>query len=601
MAKNKSRKWDVNEIKSQLTSVKTELKNGVFIFSKQMTISEVAQKMNKSASEIVGHFFKRGKMFNLNHTLGEEEIAELCLEFGYDFQKENEINAANFMEKIVIVDDKKDLEWRPPIITIMGHVDHGKTSLLDKIRKSNVASSEAGGITQHTGAYQVSHKNKLITFLDTPGHEAFTGMRARGAKITDIIILVVAADDGVMPQTIEAINHAKAAEVPVIVFVNKMDKVNKDPERVKSDLSGYDIVSEEWGGDIQFVYGSALTGKGIEDLLTAITLQAEMMELKANKNRYPIGFVIEAKMDKGRGALATIIVQNGTLYERDFIVAGSKYGKIRTMESTTGQRVEKAEPGTPVVITGLNYLPEAGDKFFGFLDEKFAKELAEEKAFQDKQDVLKLKNSFQTESDVKVINIIIKADVSGVSEAIKNSLSKLQNEDAVVNVIHSSPGEVSKADILLASASNAIIYSFNLKVSDSIMQFAKEQKVDVRSYNIIYKIIEEIEAMIKGMKAPKYESKLIGEATVLQVFFYSKVGNIAGCVVNSGLVRSKCSVQVFRKNKKIHEGKLDSLKIQKNDVAEVKNGHEFGCHIRKFNDVEPDDVLKFFEEVLVEG
>lgn len=600
MDKNKKRKSNVNEIKSKMVNVKTELKDGVFIFSGPMTIVEFSQKIGKATSEVVAHFFRQGKMFNLNFTLGEEEIAELCLEYGYDFQKENQINASNFMEKIIIEDKAEDLEARPPIITIMGHVDHGKTTLLDRIRKANVVASESGGITQHTGSYQVKYKKKYITFLDTPGHEAFTSMRARGAKLTDIVILVVAADDGVMPQTVEAIHHAKAAKVPMIVFVNKMDKVGKDPERVKAELSKHDVVTEEWGGDAQFVYGSGQTGEGIEQLFEAINVLSEILELKANKNRYPIGVVVESRLDKGRGSLAVVIIQNGTLYSRDFIVAGSKYGKIRTMESTNGEKLSFAEPGTPVVITGLNYMPEAGDKFFGFSDEKFAKQLAEEKAFNDKQENLKQRNAIVFEAGISVINIIIKTDVHGTSEAIKSSLEKLKNDEAAINVIHSSAGEVSKADILLASASSAIIYAFGIKVPESLNQFAKEQKVEIRSSSIIYTIIEEVNAMLKGLKAPKYETRFIGQAQILKIFFYSKVGNIAGCLAIDGKIKSGSKVQIIRKGKIIHDGRLDSLKSGSNEIKEVVNGREFGCHIRKFEDIQVDDIIKAYEEILIE-
>ncbi|UVD81811.1 translation initiation factor IF-2 [Mycoplasma iguanae] len=600
MAKNKIRKSNVNEIKSKMVSVKTELKDGVFTFSGPMTIMEFSQKINKTAPEIIMYFFQKGKMLNVNHTLSEEDIAELCFEFGYDFKKETEINASNFMDEIEIEDDIKDLTPRPPIITIMGHVDHGKTTLLDKIRKANVASSESGGITQHTGSYQVIHKKKSITFLDTPGHEAFTAMRARGAKVTDIVVLVVAADDGVMPQTIEAISHAKAAKVPIIVFVNKMDKPSRDPEKVKAELSTHDVVTEEWGGDTQFIYGSGQTAEGIKELFDAIHVLSEILELKANKNRHPIGVVIESRLDKGRGALATVIVQNGTLYSRDFIVAGSKYGKIRTMESTSGQKIEAAEPGMPVVITGLNYLPEAGDKFFGFSDEKFAKRIAEEKAFSEKRRNLNEKNAISFEEGTKVINVIIKSDVHGTSEAIKGALEKLKNDEAAVNVIHASAGEISKSDVLLASASSAIIYGFNLRVSESIRQFAKEQKVEIKNYSIIYKIIEELELMLKGLKAPKYEKKFMGEAQILKIFFYSKVGNIAGCVATSGKIKANSRVEIWRKKKLIFDGKLDSLKSGPNEIKEAANGHEFGCHINKFNQIEEGDIIKAYEEVLVE-
>ncbi|WGI36379.1 translation initiation factor IF-2 [Mesomycoplasma lagogenitalium] len=600
MAKKINRKSNLEEIKSQLVSVKTELKDGIFIFTGPMTIAEFTEKIKKPANEVVAMFFKKGKMYNLNHSLSEEEIAELCLEYGFDFQKETEINASNFMDEIEIFDEEKEMQLRAPIITIMGHVDHGKTTLLDKIRKTNVADGEAGGITQHTGAYQIEFQNRKITFLDTPGHEAFTEMRSRGAKITDIVVLVVAADDGVMPQTIEAISHAKNANVPIIVFVNKMDKQNTDIEKLKSELSVHNIMSEEWGGDNMFIYGSGKTGKGISELFEAINLQADILDLKANRNRYPIGTVVESRLDKGKGAIATLIIQNGTLYPRDFIVAGSKYGKIRTMEDSNGKPLEKAYPGTPVVITGLNYIPLAGDRFFGFTDEKFAKNLAEEKAFTDKQTILKERNSVSFEDGIKLVNIIIKSDVFGTSEAIKSSLEKLKNDEAVVNVVHSSVGEVTKADILLAQASNAIIYAFNSNVPSSIKQFANQEKIEIKEYSVIYKIIEEVEALLKGFKAPKYEERKIGEALVLKLFYYSKVGYIAGSTMLDGKFKSGCKVKVLRKNKIIHTGKLDSLRKGPNDVKEVASGMEFGCHIAKFDDIQVDDIIQAFEEVLIE-
>ena len=372
-----------DEIKNQLVDIKVELKDGVFIFTGPMSVNEFAKRINKSTNEILTNLFKKGIMYTLNSILSEEEIAEICFEYGFDFKKEIELNESNFMDHFEINDDQKDLVPRPPIITIMGHVDHGKTTLIDKIRKSNITSTEAGGITQHTGAYQVNHKKRLITFLDTPGHEAFTAMRLNGAKVTDIVILVVAADDGVMPQTVEAIDHAKAAKVPIIVFINKMDKPNADPEKVKGDLSKHDILAEDWGGDTTFIYGSALTGQGIEDLFEAIILQADILNLRANKNRSPIGTVIEANILTGKGTIATLMITNGTIYKRDFIVAGSNFGRIKTLLSIEGKEIESAGPGTPVIITGLNYLPKSGDKFLGFEDEKFAKKLANKLAFSD--------------------------------------------------------------------------------------------------------------------------------------------------------------------------------------------------------------------------
>ena len=591
-----------DQIKTQLIDVKVELKDGVFIFTGPMSVGEFAKRINKPATEILTTFFKKGKLYNLNSTLSEEEIAEICFEYGYDFKKEIELNESNFMDHFTIDDEDRNLETRPPIITIMGHVDHGKTTLIDYIRKSNVASGEAGGITQHTGAYQVEHQNKMITFLDTPGHEAFTAMRAHGAKVTDIVILVVAADDGVMPQTREAIDHALAADVPIIVFVNKMDKHQANPEKVKSDLAAIDIVCEEWGGSYHFVYGSALKGEGIDQLFEAILVQAEFMDLKANVNRSPIGTVIEAHVDIGKGTVATLMVTNGTILKRDFIVAGSNYGRIKTLLTVTGEEIESAGPGTPVIITGLNYLPKSGDKFLGFEDEKFAKKLATKKAFADKQNELNTKNiTIQqlSQEDKQILNIIIKSDVQGTAEAIRYSLSQLNNEDAIVNIIRYSSGNVSKSDILLAKASNSMIFAFNLKVDAGVQAMADQEKVTIRTSGIIYEIIDEVKKILKSFSAPKYQEVIQGEALIQKIFYYSKVGNIAGCLVTSGEIRANAKMRLFRAGKLIHQGILESLQHGKDQIKKVKNGREFGTHIKGFNEIEEGDVIQTYDEVLI--
>ena len=591
-----------DQIKTQLIDVKVELKDGVFIFTGPMSVGEFAKRINKPATEILTTFFKKGKLYNLNSTLSEEEIAEICFEYGYDFKKEIELNESNFMDHFTIDDEDRNLETRPPIITIMGHVDHGKTTLIDYIRKSNVASGEAGGITQHTGAYQVEHQNKMITFLDTPGHEAFTAMRAHGAKVTDIVILVVAADDGVMPQTREAIDHALAADVPIIVFVNKMDKHQANPEKVKSDLAAIDIVCEEWGGSYHFVYGSALKGEGIDQLFEAILVQAEFMDLKANVNRSPIGTVIEAHVDIGKGTVATLMVTNGTILKRDFIVAGSNYGRIKTLLTVTGEEIESAGPGTPVIITGLNYLPKSGDKFLGFEDEKFAKKLATKKAFADKQNELNTKNiTIQqlSQEDKQILNIIIKSDVQGTAEAIRYSLSQLNNEDAIVNIIRYSSGNVSKSDILLAKASNSMIFAFNLKVDAGVQAMADQEKVTIRTSGIIYEIIDEVKKILKSFSAPKYQEVIQGEALIQKIFYYSKVGNIAGCLVTSGEIRANAKMRLFRAGKLIHQGILESLQHGKDQIKKVENGREFGTHIKGFNEIEEGDVIQTYDEVLI--
>ncbi len=601
MSKIKSKRIsNDDEIKSQLVDIKVELKDGVFIFTGPMSVNEFAKRINKSTNEILTNLFKKGIMYTLNSILSEEEIAEICLEYGFDFQKEIELNESNFMDHFEINDDQKDLVPRPPIITIMGHVDHGKTTLIDKIRKSNITSTEAGGITQHTGAYQVNHKKRLITFLDTPGHEAFTAMRLNGAKVTDIVILVVAADDGVMPQTIEAIDHAKAAKVPIIVFINKMDKTNADPEKVKGDLSKYDILAEDWGGDTTFIYGSGLTGQGIEDLFEAIILQADILDLKANKNRSPIGTVIEANILTGKGTIATLMITNGTIYKRDFIVAGSNFGRIKTLLNIEGKEIESAGPGTPVIITGLNYLPKSGDKFLGFEDEKFAKKLANKKAFSDKQNELINKNiNLNNASDKKIINLIIKSDVQGTAEAIKYSLSKLSNKDVIINIVRYSSGAITNSDILLAKASNAIIFAFNLKVDAAIRNQATQEKIIIKTSSIIYEIIEEVENIIKSYGEPEYEEIKVGEAVIQKIFFYSKVGNIAGCLTTHGVIKINTKMKLIRNGKVIHEGILETLQHGKDAIKKIEKGKEFGTHIKEFDDIKEGDIIETYENVLV--
>ncbi|QJG66878.1 translation initiation factor IF-2 [Mycoplasma phocoenae] len=601
MAKKQTRKSNLKDIKTHLKNSEVKLEDGVFRFIGAMTIGEFSNSIKVSPTEIITYFFKKGIMKAINTSLSEEDIAELCIEFGYDFVKADNVSAQNVVDSLILDTDEDRLVTRSPIVTIMGHVDHGKTTLIDQIRKANVVSTEFGGITQHTGAYQVQCNNKQITFLDTPGHEAFTEMRSRGARVTDIVILVVAADDGVKPQTQEAIDHSKAAGVPIIVFVNKMDKPHTDVEKVKSQLSESDIVCEEWGGDTQFVYGSALKNQGISELFEAIFLQAELLDLKAAPDREAIGTIIESRLDKGKGVVATLIVENGTLLPRDFIVAGSQYGKIRSLTDTEGNDIEKATPGMPCVITGLNSNPQSGDKFIGISDEKFAKKLAEEKKFLDKQKELNEKN-IQTNipEDVKVINVIIKSDVQGTAEALKNKISTLENEEAIVNVIRATNGDVTKADVSLASTCDAIIYGFNININESVKSYAESKQVQFKNYNVIYKIVEELEAKLKGLKEPVYEEIEIAEAIILQIFFYSKVGNIAGSKVVSGKVKANSKVKVFRKNKLIYEGVIDSLKREKNEAKSVDTGFEFGTHVKNFDDIQVDDTLKFYEDKLVE-
>lgn len=596
----KNRISNVDEVKNQLSDIKTEVKNGVFIFTNKMPLGEFAQKIGMNANDLIKRFLMKGKLYQINYVLDEEEIAEVCMERGLDFRKEQNIDAANFLHAVKFEDDEKSLVKRPPIITVMGHVDHGKTTLIDFIRKTKVAETESSGITQHTGAYQVVYKGNKITFIDTPGHEAFTEMRSRGAKITDIIILVVAADDGVMPQTREAIDHAKAADVPIIVFVNKIDKPNRDLERIKRELAECNVIVEEYGGDVQMVTGSALKGQGIEDLFEAISLLAQLLDLKANRSRYPVGTVIESKIDKGVGVVSTLIVENGSLYKGDFIVAGSSYGRVRSLKDATGKQMEHAHPGTPVVVTGLNNSPLAGDRFIGFQDEKFAKKLAEEKAQIDKNRALYDKSqTSEIEIGKKVFNVIIRSDVQGTAEAIKGKIDGMCNDEAMIKVIGAQAGQITNADLLLAQASDARIITFNVKPSAAIKQSAKQSGITIVNYSVIYKIIEDMEAHLKGQKAVVYEEKKIGSAHIIKVFFYSKVGAIAGCMMDEGVVKANCKVKVFRGRKMIHDGVIETLKRELNDAKEVEKGKDFGIHIKKFDDIKEDDILEFFEDVPV--
>ncbi|ENY69546.1 translation initiation factor IF-2 [Mycoplasmopsis arginini] len=597
--KNNKRTSNVENIKEKLNTVETKVQDGVFIFSGPMTVGDFSNKINQTAAKVLTYYFKKGIMKTINTFLNEDEIAELCLNYDLDFKKEETVDAENLFDKLEVINDPKDLFSRPPIVTIMGHVDHGKTTLIDQIRKSNILSTEFGGITQHTGAYQVEYNGRKITFLDTPGHEAFTEMRSRGAKVTDIVIIVVAADDGVKPQTVEAIDHAKAANVPIIIFVNKMDKPGADVERIKSQLSEHDIVCEEWGGQNQFIYGSAMLNQNIDLLLESIFLQADLLDLKANLNRDPFGTIIESKIDKGRGVVSTVIVENGTLLPRDFIVAGGQYGNIRSLTSVEGKPLTKVLPGTPCVITGLNKNPLSGDRFIVISDEKFAKKLAEEKSFINKQKELSEKNSFSIKDGQKTLNIIIKTDVQGTAEAIKQTLSKLRNDEISLNVIRATAGELTKADLLLAETSNSRVYLFNINASSEIKKLAENKKIKIASHNIIYKIVEELEAIMNTLKEPVYEERQIGLASVIQLFFYSKVGTIAGCKMLEGQVKEFCKVEVFRKGKSIYKGSISSLKREKNDVKVVEKGFDFGTHIKDFDKIEVDDELKFYEDVLV--
>ncbi|MGY5139181.1 translation initiation factor IF-2 [Mycoplasmopsis gallinarum] len=596
MDKNKRIKNE-ETVKSQLIDVKTEVKDGVFIFTNKMPIAEFAQKIGINPNDIIKKFLMQGKPYTLNRVLEEEEIAELCLDYNLDFKKEESVNVGNFLNKVKFDDNEKDLRKKPPVVTVMGHVDHGKTTLIDYIRKTKVAQSESSGITQHTGAYQVNHKGNKITFIDTPGHEVFTEMRQRGAKITDVIILVVAADDGVMPQTKEAIQHAKEANVPLIVFVNKMDKPTKNVEKIKYELLENEVVLEEYNGDVPVAYGSAKTGQGIDELLEAIILMTDLLDLKANPMRYPSGTVIESKVDKGIGTVATVIIENGTMFKGDFIVAGSSYGRVKSMIDATGTRLESAGPSTPVIISGLNTVPLAGDRFIGFEDEKFAKKLAQEKSQIDKNQELFLKSSnVAANDDKKIINIIIRSDVHGTAEALKTSIDGMSNDDAKIRVILANAGQVSNSDLLLAQTSNAIIVNFNIKPSANIRQSAKTQGIKMIYDNVVFNIVEEMKKLLDAEKTIVYEERKIGTAHVIKVFTYSKVGTIAGALVDEGVVRAGAKVKVFRKGKMIHKGVIETLKRELNDAKEVEKGKDFGTHIKDFNDIKEDDVFEFLED-----
>ncbi|MDE5856654.1 MAG: translation initiation factor IF-2 [Anaeroplasmataceae bacterium] len=564
-----------------------------------MTVSDVASGMGKTNAQIIMKLMQAGIVANQNQTIDRETIELVALEFGYELKDEVITDVTRF-DEIVVEDDEASLVSRPPVVTIMGHVDHGKTTLLDTIRSSRVARGEAGGITQHIGAYQVTHKGFPITFIDTPGHAAFTQMRARGAQITDIVVLVVAADDGVMPQTEEAIAHAQAAGCPIIVAVNKMDKPSANPDRVMEELTKFNLVPEAWGGDTIFVPISALQGTGVDQLLEMIQLVAEMKELKANPKRLAMGSVIEAQLDKGRGPLATFLVQNGTLKIGDVVVCGDTWGRIRTMEDDRHQRFNSVTPSKAVSVTGLNAVPLAGDKFMVFNDEKTARDTAEARANRKKnadaaaRKATSLEDLFKrTDADTtKELNLIIKGDVQGSVEALKASLEKLNIEDLKVNIIRATVGTITDTDVSLAEASNAIIIGFNVRPMASVRNEAATKKVEIRLYNIIYNVLNDIEASLKGMLDPVYEEVVIGQAEVRSIFKNSKVGTIAGCYVTDGCIERNSLVRVLREGIVVFEGKLGSLKRFKDDAKEVRQGYECGLTIENYNDIKEMDVIE---------
>ena len=577
-------------------------------FYESLSVAELAKKLGREPSEIIKKLFMLGVMATINQELDKDAIELICADYGVEVEEEIRIDRTDLETYFEEEEGAEELKGeRPPVVTIMGHVDHGKTTLLDSIRNTKVTEGEAGGITQHIGAYQVEANGKKITFLDTPGHAAFTTMRARGAKITDLTILVVAADDGVMPQTVEAINHAKAAEVPIIVAVNKVDKPTANPDRVMQELTEHGLVPEDWGGDTIFVPVSALKGEGIDTLLEMIVLVSEVEELKANPDQNARGTVIEAQLDKGRGAVATLLVQEGTLKVGDPIVVGSTFGRVRAMVNDVGRRVKEALPSAPVEITGLNDVPFAGDRFVVFDDEKSARQVGESRAMDDLQEQrgeknrVTLDNLFEhmKQGEMKDINLIVKADVQGTVEALAASLMKIEVEGVNVKIIHTGVGAITESDITLAAASNAIVIGFNVRPDVNAKRAAEEEGVDVRLHRIIYKVIEEIESAMKGMLDPEFEEKIIGQVEVRETFKVSKVGTIAGGYVTDGKVTRDSGVRVIRDGVVVFEGELDTLKRFKDDVKEVARGYECGLTIKNYNDIKEGDVIEAYvmEEV----
>lgn len=596
----------IKDRKTNIPSSQTQITEKVLYYSDGMTVANIADGLGVPVSEIVRKLITLGYMVSATQAI-EREIVELLAEDSGFILKDKEETDVTKFEDLVIVDDEEDLQERPPIVTIMGHVDHGKTTLLDTIRHTNVAAREAGGITQHIGAYQVQKNGKLITFIDTPGHAAFTEMRARGAEVTDIVILVVAADDGVMPQTREAVEHAQAAKVPIIVAINKIDKSSADPERIKVDLSKLDLIPEEWGGNTIYVPISALTGKGVDDLLEMVLLQAEMMELKANPNRLGLGSVIEARLDRGRGPVATLLVRNGSIKIGDPIVVGTTWGKIRAMFDEYNKAVKVAGPSKPVEVIGLEEVPLAGDPFMVFEDERTARMVAEERklrALEREKGVgkkISLVDLFaEAGNTTKELNLIVKADVQGSIEVIKGSLEKLNVEGVKINVIRGSVGTITETDVTLAQASDAIIIGFNVRPTAKVSDFAKERNVEIRLYNVIYRIFEDIEDAMKGMLEPVYEEQVLGQAEVRQTFKASKIGTIAGCYVTNGVIVRGEKARIIRDGIVVYEGEIASLRRHKDDVREVRQGFECGLTIQNYNDIKEDDIIEVYTMVKVQ-
>ena len=608
--KDKNAKKDIKEAKKNMYKNKEKLvsnqakeDDSVILYSDGMTIKDFADKLSVNVTDLIKKLMMLGIMANQNATISFDDASVLALEYNKTLKKEETSDITNF-EMLEINDDPKDLEERPAVVTIMGHVDHGKTSLLDAIRKSSVVDGEFGGITQHIGAYQVKHNGKKITFIDTPGHAAFTEMRARGASITDIVIIIVAANDGVMPQTIEAIDHAKAAKVPIIVAVNKIDVPGADPEKVKRQMSEHGLTPEDWGGDTLFVNISAKTHEGIDNLLENLLLIAEMSELKANKKRYAMGTVVESKLDKNVGSVVTLLVQNGTLRLGDPVVIGEYFGKIRTLKNDLGEEVVEALPSTPVSVTGISGVPTAGDKFMAFESEKQAKSVAEQRSEVAKlkantlASAISLDDLFGKISEgLKEINIVLKADVKGSEEAVKNTLSKIDVEGCRLNVIRSGVGTITESDIVLANASSAIIIGFNVRPTNKILDVAKEYGVDVRLHNIIYKVVEEMEAAMKGMLDPEYEEKVTGSAEIRKIYKFSKTGNIAGCYVLDGIININSKARLVRDGVVIYDGAINTIQREKDQAKEVKAGLECGITLQNYQDIKENDIIEAYELV----
>ena len=592
--------------KEKLTQNEASQDENIIVYKEGMTVSDLAKELDVPATEIIKKLMNLGIMASLNNSLSFDDVEMIVIDYDKTLKSFESQDRANF-EKFEINDDEKDLKERPAVVTIMGHVDHGKTSLLDYIRHSHVTDGEFGGITQHIGAYQIENKGKKITFIDTPGHAAFTEMRARGAAVTDIVIIIVAADDGVMPQTEEAIDHAKAAGVPILVAVNKIDKPGANPEKVMNEMAARGLTPEEWGGDIIYTNISAKTGEGIDKLLDNIQLVSEMSELKANPNRYALGTVIESKLDKNVGSIVTLLVQNGTLRLGDPIVVGTTYGKVRTLKDDLGREVVEAGPSSPVEITGLSEVPSSGDKFMAFETEKEAKTIAENRSEQAKlkanknNKAITLDDLFdKIQSGIKEINVILKTDVKGTEEAVKNALSKIQVEDVRVKVIRSGVGTITESDIVLANASDAIIVGFNVRPNAKTLEVAKEYNVDIRLHNIIYKLVEEMEAAMKGMLDPEYEEKVIGTAEVRKLFKFSKVGTIAGSMVTDGIIKSNAKARLVRDGVVIYDGEINSIQKEKDQAKEVKKGFECGITLVNFSDIKENDIIEAYEMVEIE-